>query len=162
MIGPHRIRSPLVGIALTITLSSVPAAASASDPVDTAVADQAAAIGSDNQHGNASYYAKRFAGRKTASGERYDPKALTAAHRSLPMGTRLRITNPKNDRSVVVTVNDRGRLPKNRVVDVSSAAADALDMKKSGVTHVVTRVEPRSTGNRGAPTDTGPLTDATR
>ena len=92
------------------------------------------------QHGNASFYSHRLTGRKTASGEAYDPNALTAAHRTLPLGTQLQVVNPKNDRSVVVTVNDRGPIPKNRVLDVSSAAADRLGMKKAGVTRVETRV----------------------
>ena len=93
-----------------------------------------------HQSGNASFYSHRLRGRRTASGQPYDPDALTAAHRTLPLGTRLEVVNPKNDRRVVVTVNDRGPVQKNRVLDVSSAAADALDMKKSGVTHVHTRV----------------------
>lgn len=90
--------------------------------------------------GNASFYAHRFAGRKTASGDRYDPAALTAAHRTLPMGTRLKVVNPKNDQSVIVTVNDRGPKHGNRMLDVSSAAADQLGMRKSGVTRVHTEV----------------------
>ncbi len=98
----------------------------------------AAAAGKET--GNASFYAKHFTGRKTASGERYDPTALTAAHRTLPLGTQVKVVNPKNDRSVVVTVNDRGPVPANRVLDVSSAAAEALDMKKAGVTKVQTQV----------------------
>jgi rare lipoprotein A len=92
------------------------------------------------QDGNASFYSRHLSGRKTASGEKYDPTALTAAHRTLPLGTKVRVVNPKNDRSVVVTVNDRGPVPKNRVLDVSSAAADALGMKKDGVTKVETQV----------------------
>jgi len=90
--------------------------------------------------GKASYYARSLAGRKTASGERYDPDAMTAAHRTLPLGTQLKITNPKNDKSVVVTVNDRGPVPRDRVVDVSSAAAKELGMTKSGTAHVETEV----------------------
>ncbi len=92
------------------------------------------------QTGNASFYSHRLSGHVTASGDRYDPSALTAAHRTLPIGTKVRVVNPKNDKSVVVTVNDRGPVPKSRVMDVSSAAADALDMKKSGVTKVNTEV----------------------
>ncbi len=109
------------------------------------------------QTGDASYYAHHFGGRKTASGARYDPQALTAAHRTLPMGTKVRVVNPKNDRSVVVTVNDRGPVSKNRVMDVSSAAADALGMKKSGVTKVETQVvgrgDPAKPDRADAPPD---------
>lgn len=92
------------------------------------------------QHGNASFYAKHLDGRRTASGEAYDPGAMTAAHRTLPLGTKLKVVNPKNDRSVVVTVNDRGPMHKGRMLDVSSAAADQLGMKQSGVTRVETQV----------------------
>lgn len=81
----------------------------------------------------ASYYGNEFAGKKTASGEQYNPDALTAAHRSYPFGTRLRLTNPKNGRSVVVTVNDRGPFVKGRSLDISSAAAKALDIDEAGV-----------------------------
>jgi rare lipoprotein A len=92
------------------------------------------------QRGNASYYSRHLSGRRTASGERYDPMALTAAHRTLPLGTQVRVVNPANDKSVVVTVNDRGPVPKNRVIDVSGAAAEELGMKKAGVTKVETEV----------------------
>ena len=92
------------------------------------------------QHGIASFYSRRLAGKKTASGASYDPKALTAAHRTLPLGTKVKVVNPKNERSVVVTVNDRGPVPKNRMIDVSGAAAEELGMKKSGVTKVETEV----------------------
>ena len=95
---------------------------------------------STQRHGLASYYSKHLAGHKTSSGEPYDPKAMTAAHRILPMGTRLKVVNPKNDKSVVVTVNDRGPVPKNRMIDLSNAAAKELGMTKSGVTKVDTEV----------------------
>jgi rare lipoprotein A len=92
------------------------------------------------QVGRASFYSRKLAGRPTASGERFDPDALTAAHRTLPLGTKVKVVNPKNDKSVVVTVNDRGPVPKGRMLDVSPAAADALGMKKDGVTKVETQV----------------------
>lgn len=112
-------------------------------------AERAAPVGSTPARGVASFYAHFLSGRRTASGERYDPDAMTAAHRSLPMGTRLKVVNPKNDRSVVVTVNDRGPVPKNRMIDVSAAAAHELGMKASGVTRVETHV----VGSRGTPGD---------
>ncbi|WP_257165854.1 septal ring lytic transglycosylase RlpA family protein [Bradyrhizobium sp. SRS-191] len=83
--------------------------------------------------GLASYYSE---GRKTASGERFDPSELTAAHRSLPFGTRLQVTNVKTGRSVVVRVNDRGPFVQGRVVDVSYSAAQALGMINTGVAPV--------------------------
>src|SRR5262245_47378546 len=74
--------------------------------------------------GTASFYAHRFHGHKTASGEIYDENELTAAHRTLPFGTQVRVTNLKNDRSVVVTVNDRGPHNRHRLIDLSRHAAD--------------------------------------
>ncbi|WP_036987538.1 septal ring lytic transglycosylase RlpA family protein [Pseudomonas sp. EGD-AK9] len=89
--------------------------------------------------GKASYYGDRHHGRKTASGERFDQHALTAAHRSLPFGTRVRVTNLSNERSVVVRINDRGPFVRGRIIDVSRAAAERLGMLRSGVVPV--RVE---------------------
>ncbi len=83
--------------------------------------------------GLASYYSE---GTKTASGERFDPSELTAAHPSLPFGTRLHVTNVKTGRSVIVRVNDRGPFVGGRVVDVSYSAAQALGMVNSGVAQV--------------------------
>ena len=123
-------------LGLAVSVSVAPAYAD-----DPAPSSEHAAM---NQRGNASFYSKHLDGRRTASGEKYDPTALTAAHRTLPMGTKVRVVNPKNDRSVVVTVNDRGPVPKNRVIDLSSAAADRLGMKKTGVTKVETQVVGRT------------------
>jgi rare lipoprotein A len=90
--------------------------------------------------GLATYYSPKFAGRKTASGERYNPKGYTAAHRTLPFGTRVRITNLRNGKSVVVRINDRGPVPRKRIVDVSYAAAVAIGLHKMGVCRV--RIDP--------------------
>jgi rare lipoprotein A len=87
------------------------------------------------QEGRASYYGKGFAGRRTASGERYDPKGMTAAHKSLPFGTRIRVTRVGGP-SVVLRVNDRCGCPHGRIVDVSEAAAAKLNMLKAGVVPV--------------------------
>jgi rare lipoprotein A len=86
--------------------------------------------------GLASWYGPRHQGHATASGETYDVNQLTAAHRTIPFGTRLRVTNVENGRSVVVRVNDRGPWKENRVLDVSLAAARALGMVGDGVTRV--------------------------
>lgn len=83
--------------------------------------------------GKASFYSH---GTRTASGAKFQPGALTAAHRSLPFGTVLRVTNLANQRSIHVTVNDRGPFIKGRILDVSSGAADALGFRQSGVTQV--------------------------
>jgi rare lipoprotein A len=89
--------------------------------------------------GEASYYGNEFAGSRTASGERFNPNGLTAAHRSLPLGTRLRVTNVANGRSVIVRVNDRGPFVHSRLIDVSLGAAREINMVRSGKAQV--RVE---------------------
>ncbi|MBU1284649.1 septal ring lytic transglycosylase RlpA family protein [Pseudomonas sp. NPDC079086] len=89
--------------------------------------------------GQASYYGARHHGNKTASGERFDQNALTAAHRSLPFGSRVQVTNLRNDKSVVVRINDRGPYAKKRIIDLSQKAAEQLDMLRDGVVPV--RVE---------------------
>lgn len=86
--------------------------------------------------GIASIYASRFHGRPTASGERYNHKALTAAHRFLPFGTLVRVLNIKNGRSIIVRINDRGPFHRGRVIDLSAAAARALGFLKHGMTKV--------------------------
>jgi rare lipoprotein A len=88
------------------------------------------------QAGMASFYANRLHGRRTASGERYDKNAFTAAHRDLPFGTRVRVVNLKNNRSVEVRINDRGPHRKGRIIDLSHAAARQLGMLKAGVVRV--------------------------
>lgn len=90
--------------------------------------------------GLASWYADRFHGRPTASGEPYDKAALTCAHRSAPFGARLLVTDLESGRRVVVTVNDRGPHVAGRVVDLSRAAAERLGMLGRGLVRV--RVEP--------------------
>jgi rare lipoprotein A len=89
----------------------------------------------DTEYGKASWYGADQ-GRHTASGERFDPDALTAAHRHLPFGTIVRVTNRENGRSVEVRINDRGPWRGGRIIDVTSAAADVLQMKRSGVVSV--------------------------
>lgn len=85
------------------------------------------------ERGRISLYGVNFAGKKTASGERFDPAALTMAHRTLPFGTRVRVTNLSNHRSVEVRVNDRGPAVPDRIADVSLAAARKLGMTDDGV-----------------------------
>jgi rare lipoprotein A len=88
------------------------------------------------QVGTASWYGPEFQGGRTASGERFDQQAFTAAHPTLPLGTRARITNLENGRSVVVRINDRGPKTRGRVLDVSYAAARALGMLRRGTARV--------------------------
>ncbi len=89
--------------------------------------------------GHASYYGSELAGNRTASGERFNPRAMTAAHRSLPLGSKVRVTNQSNGKSVVVRINDRGPFVKSRLIDVSYAAAQQISMIRSG--HARVKVE---------------------
>ena len=82
--------------------------------------------------GIASYYGRRFHGRPTANGERFDMHELTAAHRTLPFGSRVNVTNPRTGRSVVVRINDRGPFVRGRVLDLSRAAAEEIGIIRSG------------------------------
>ena len=89
--------------------------------------------------GEASYYGRELAGNRTANGERFNPNALTAAHRSLPMGSKIRVINKANGKSVIVRINDRGPFVKKRLIDVSYAAAQQIQMIRSG--HAKVRLE---------------------
>ena len=86
--------------------------------------------------GKASYYGSEFNGRKTANGEIYDETAMTAAHRTLPFGTVLRVTNVRNRLSVIVRINDRGPFHPDRILDLSKSAAEELDLIRYGVTEI--------------------------
>jgi len=86
-----------------------------------------------SQVGKASWYGRIFQHKQTASGEPYDMDQLTAAHRTLPLGSWIKVTNLKNDRSVVVRINDRGPVKKNRILDLSYSAAKMLGMGHDGV-----------------------------
>jgi rare lipoprotein A len=90
--------------------------------------------------GEAAYYSARFHGRPTASGERFDMHAFTAAHRTLPFGAQCRVTNRRNSRSVVVRINDRGPWTHGRIIDVSLAVAQALDFVRLGHVPVIVEV----------------------
>ena len=89
--------------------------------------------------GMASFYGRQFEGRRTASGERYDPGELTGAHRTLEFGTRVRVTRLDDGRQVEVRINDRGPWVKGRVIDLSRSAAEKLDIVRAGTARV--RVE---------------------
>lgn len=87
--------------------------------------------------GKASWYGPGFQGKRTASGERFDMNELTAAHRTLPFGSRVRVRNARNGREVVVRINDRGPQPADRIIDLSKAAGAALDLLEIGEAPVV-------------------------
>ena len=84
----------------------------------------------------ATYYGKEFGGHRTASGERFNPGAMTAAHRSFRFGTRVRVTNSRNGRSVIVRINDRGPFVKGVAIDLSSGAARAIGMGSTAHVHL--------------------------
>ena len=107
-------------------------AAVAPAAADEAVAEASEEAGTHFQTGVASYYGREFAGRRTANGERFDPNGFTAAHRTLPFGTRIRVTNPANDKTIIVRVNDRGPFHGRRVLDLSMRAAAALGLVRRG------------------------------
>ena len=102
-----------------------------------------------HQTGFASFYGLEFKNRRTANGERFDPAQMTAAHRTLPFGTRVRVTNLDNGRHVVVRINDRGPYAKGRVLDLSRAAARQLGFVQVGVAHVRLDVLKNRRGERG-------------
>lgn len=106
-----------------------PPASTRADPLPAASESPMAA-------GWASYYGNELAGNRTASGERFDPARLTAAHRTLPLGSRVRVTNPVNGESVIVRINDRGPYHGNRVIDLSLAAARDIGLIRSGTGRV--------------------------
>lgn len=116
-----------IGLALALTLASGPALAGGK-PVPREFS------------GVAAYYDKNYKGR-TAAGVQYDPAKLTAAHRTLPFGTRLKVTDRKTGRSVEVVVNDRGPFTRGRVLDLSLAAAKELRMLGRGLVRVTAQVE---------------------
>ncbi len=88
------------------------------------------------EEGLASWYGGKFQGRKTASGEIFDTRNLTAAHKTLPFDTLVRVVNLENDREITVRINDRGPFVEGRVIDLSRAAADAIGMAGAGITRV--------------------------
>lgn len=121
-----RILSGVATVALATLLSAAPVTASAYDQV-----------------GNACWYGPRLHGRITASGERFNQNRLTAAHKSLPFGTKARVTNLANNKTVRVTINDRGPRAGDCAIDVSRAAARRLGMTKDGIVRVRIRAASR-------------------
>lgn len=116
-------------------LMTVQLARAESKPV-TRVATQSPTAVAVTQTGVASFYGGKHHGRLTANGETFDMYALTAAHRKLPFGTKLKVTSLANNRSVIVRINDRGPFVNGRVIDLSYGAAAELQMLKSGLADV--------------------------
>jgi rare lipoprotein A len=131
----------LLGCAAVLALGQAQSAAQA--PAAAAGAPPASvASTAGSETGRVAWYGRRFAGRRTASGERFDPNALTMAHRSLPFGTRVKVTHVESGRSVEVRVNDRGPTQPDRIGDLSLAAARSLGMVRSGIAAVQLEVLP--------------------
>lgn len=130
---------PFATIVLCLTLAGC--AGSPPAPVEVAV-PVAPAV----ERGKASFYHGRFHGRLTANGERYDQEALTAAHRTLPFGTVVEVTNLENGKSIVLRVNDRGPFVQGRVIDVSRRAARELGFLRAGVVDAEVEVLERPPG----------------
>jgi len=124
----------LLGILLGCTLTLLIASAEFSAQQKAANANKAATSGAAKEEtGSAVFYSDKLVGRPLTSGEKYDKNALTAAHRTLPLGTMVKVTNLKNSKSVVVRINDRGpHGPKTDIIDLSGRAAQDLDMIKDG------------------------------
>jgi rare lipoprotein A len=141
--------SALVAAAV-LTISSLAHAQKAPAAPATAAAPAAAnASPSDALEGKVAHYGRKFTGRRTASGEKFNPGAMTMAHKTLPFGTKVRVTNMKNKRSVVVRVNDRGPTTPDRVGDLSSAAARKIGMLRSGVVEAKLEVVAQAKGRTG-------------
>jgi rare lipoprotein A len=122
---------------LAIALIFIGTSALATPPVAGPPASAAAAApASSGQTGLAAVYSDRLNGRKTASGARYDRNKLTAAHKTLPFGTRVKVMNTRNGKSVELVINDRGPREANRILDLSPAAADALGIPHKGLAEV--------------------------
>ena len=119
---------------MLIAKTALAAAIAASLTLAVPLASTASA--GNERNGVASYYGKRFHGRRTANGERFNMNAMTAAHRTLPFGTRVKVTNPRNGRSVTVRINDRGPFHGNRSIDLSRGAAARIGLVHAGVGRV--------------------------
>jgi rare lipoprotein A len=132
--GSARLAAPL---AYDSQLNALPSSVSNSSDTSSLANAKPITSGPDvsdfEQQGRASWYGRGFHGRKTASGERYDMHALTAAHRTLPLASWVRVTNEANQKTVVVKINDRGPYARGRVIDLSYAAAAVLGMRGAGV-----------------------------
>jgi rare lipoprotein A (peptidoglycan hydrolase) len=132
------------GWAMEVDILEAPAAVQAAEPpapvAETPALDSVPASGADmlrkGEVGVASFYGKEFKGRKTASGHYFDPEGMTAAHRNLPLGTQVRITNLNNGRSYEALINDRGPFVPGRIIDVSRGLAEKLGFIRSGIAKV--------------------------
>jgi rare lipoprotein A len=126
----------ILGLAFPFSIHAQTPSAPANPAAVTAPAAAPAPAPAAGMEGLAAYYSDRLDGRKTASGQVFDQSKLTAAHPTLPFGTMVKVTNTRNNRSVVVRINDRGPTQAGRVIDLSRAAASKLGMLRSGLAPV--------------------------
>ena len=125
-----------LGVYAAVDVQDTPARESAASSAPTRSSEMAGST----ETGLAAVYSNRLHGRKTASGERYDRNALTAAHKTLPYGTRVKVTNNKNHKSVVLRIYDRGPTQAGRILDISPRAAKALGMRPTAMAEVTAEV----------------------
>jgi rare lipoprotein A len=138
--GGRCARLSLLVVALGVTATVVASPPAGGVPAKAAISDGTAAKATHRwfQIGKASWYGGKFQGRKTANGERFDMNALTCAHRSLPLGSWVRVTNLRNQKTAYLRVNDRGPVPENLIVDLSYAAAQKLGISGLGKVKIET------------------------
>ena len=142
--------TPLAQAQTAAAPASAPAAAAPAPAAKAAPAPEKASSG-DMTEGKVAHYGRKFNGRKTASGERFNSGAMTMAHKTLPFGTLVKVTNLANKRSVVVRVNDRGPSTPDRVGDLTSAAGKKIRMMRSGVVDAKLEVVGMSKKRMGKP-----------
>ena len=137
--GPQRLPSPAavvfnqVRVSTRVTKNIVVVAALATG---LSIVSMGAALAAGDQCGGASWYGPGFHGKTAASGERFNENAMTAAHRSLPFGTVVKVIDQRTGKSITVKINDRGPFHKGRIIDLSKAAATALGFRNAGTTKV--------------------------
>lgn len=131
-----------VAPAPSATTTAVATTTAAPPPAPTAPPAPTGAANGALEKGVASWYGDRLKGHKTASGERFDPTQMTAAHRTLPIGTWVEVTRPGTGLSVRVRINDRGPMSPRFIIDLSRGAAEKLNMVRMGVAEVEVRVIP--------------------
>lgn len=129
--APAFTEEPVGYLAATVPFSAAIAAVPLASPV-TEPSAAALPVYQTIGSGMASYYGRELAGNRTASGERFNPTDLTAAHRTLPLGSKVRVTNPRTGDSVIVRINDRGPFHSNRLIDLSEAAARQIGIRATG------------------------------
>ena len=128
------IRSAAIAAAMVLAAAAAAAQTAASAPTAAPAAEPAKTADNTAETGRIAWYGRKFAGHRTASGERYNPEAMTMAHKTLPFGTWVVVTNVANGKSVKLRVNDRGPTQADRVADVSLAAARQLGFVRAGLT----------------------------